>query len=177
VISWHRMDRLCLLVATWALPLLGTRQADDLCAVLKGKQSPAQLIAVRAVLHPTMHGAYLAQHGCESSLLLVLAEEIPGYSGLVKTVKDDAFKRFLEARYDYRPDAPQFEATFRGVIEAAPSGSRFGYYRNHRLRFVLRSVNLEAESKKEMVVISDPPMTGKRPNVFRRVWNCLTKRS
>src|SRR5207244_1675563 len=72
VISWHRMDRLCLLLATWALPLLGTGQADHLCAVLKGKQSPAQLIAVRAVLHPTMHGTYLAQHGCESSLLLVL---------------------------------------------------------------------------------------------------------
>jgi hypothetical protein len=146
-----------------------------LCALLKEQQRPTQIITLRAVVRPTMHGTYLSQNGCESSLLLVLPDEVPGYRGPVKTITDDGLKRFLDARYDYRPDAPPFEATFRGAIETAPKGSGFGYYHNHRFRFVLRSVITEPESERKVVVISDPPMTGRRPNLLRRVWNRLVK--
>lgn len=167
------MKWLWLMCTMWTFPLCATEQVHDFCALLKGEHSPAQTIAVRAVLHPTMHGTYLSQDGCDASLLLVLPEEIPRYNGPVRTVKDQDFNRFLDARYDHRPDAPKFEATFCGVIETASGQSGFGYYRNHRLRFVLRSVAVEP---KEAVVISDPPMTGKRPNFLRRFWKALTNR-
>jgi hypothetical protein len=120
-----------------------------------------------------MHGTYLSDDHCATSLPVVLPEEIPGYRGPVKTVRDAAFDQFLTARYDHRPDAPTFQATFRGIIETAKNGSGFGYYRNHPQRLVLQSVDLE---NREIVVISDPPMTGNRPNALRRLWNRLTRR-
>jgi len=156
--------------AMWALPLVAAAEAHDLCAVLNGEHNPAQTIEVRAVLHPTMHGIYLSTGSCEGSLLLVLPEEIPGYNGPVRTVKDRDFDRFLDARYDHRPDAPKFEATFTGVVETASGRNGFGYYRNRPIRLVLRSVIIEP---KETVIISDPPMTGKRPNMCRRIWKAL----
>jgi len=166
------MNRLGFAWMIWALPLFAAGPADDLCAVLNGEHSSVQTTEVRAVLHSTMHGTYLSQDQCDRSLLLLLPEEIPGYNGPVRTVKDQDFERFLDARADHRPDAPKFEATFRGVIETATGRSGFGYYRNQRLRFVLRSVMIEPMKE---AVISDPPMSGKRPNVFRRVWNAFTK--
>ena len=120
-----------------------------------------------------MHGTYLTDHDCVSSMLLVLPEEIPGYHGPVKTIKDGAFDRFLSARYDYRPEAPAFEATFRSVVETARDGSGLGYYRHARERLVLLSVDLE---NRETVVISDPPMTGSRPRAVQRLWNWLSRR-
>jgi hypothetical protein len=151
------MTRFSVALLMLALPVLGASRAQGLCAVLTAKLSPAETVAIRAVLHATIHGTYLSDDHCATSLLVVLPEEIPGYQGPVKTVKDGAFDRFLTARYDHRPDASTFEATFRGIIETAKNGSGFGYYMNHRQRLVLQSVDLE---NRETVVISDPPMTG-----------------
>jgi hypothetical protein len=167
------MTRFSVALLMLALPVLAASGAHCLCVVLNAKHSPAETVAIRAVLHATTHGTYISDDDCPSSLLLVLPEEIPGYRGPVKEVKDSAFNRFLTARYDYRPDAPTFEATFRGIIETAKNGSGFGYYRNHRQRLVLQSVDLE---NRETVVISDPPMTGTRPNALRRLWSRLTRR-
>jgi hypothetical protein len=167
------MMRLSTALVMLALPVLGTRGVNGLCALLNAKHSLGETVAIRAVLHATIHGTYLTDHDCASSLLLVLPDEIPGYRGPVKTVKDGAFNQLLTARYDYRPDAPAFEATFRGIIETANNGSGFGYYRNHRQRLVLLSVDLE---NRETVVISDPPMIGSRPHAMRRLWNWLSRR-
>jgi hypothetical protein len=168
------MNRVGLVWMIWAFPLLAAAQADNLCAVLNREYGRVQTIEIRAVLKSAMHGTYLSQDGCDRSLLLVLPEEIPGYKGPVKTVKDQDFSRFLDARNDHRPDAPKFEATFCGNIETASGRGEFGYYRNKRLRLVLRSVAIEPG---EQVVISDPPMIGKRPTILRRIWNVLTKAS
>jgi hypothetical protein len=167
------MTRFSAALLVFALPGLGTGAANDLCAALMAKYGPGEAVAIRAVLQATMHGTYLADHDCVTSLLVVLPEEIPGYRGPVRTVKDDAFSRFLTARYDYRPDAPPFEATFLGIIESAKNGSGFGYYRNQRQRLVLLSVDLESRKR---VVIEDPPVTGGRPNALRRLRNWLSRR-
>ena len=157
------------------LAVLASRHAREngLCAALKATHDPGETVAIRALLQATMHGTYLTDNDCVTSLLVVLPEEIPGYHGPVRTVKDDAFRRFLTARYDYRPDAPPFEATFLGIIETAKNSSGFGYSRNQQQRLVLSSVDLE---NRERVVIADPPVSGVRPNPLRRIRNWLSRR-
>jgi hypothetical protein len=90
-----------------------------------------------------MHGTFLSHPGCEGSLLLVLPEEISKYRGAIRTVKDAAFDSFAAARFEFRPDAAPFEATFSGQVETAKRGRGFGYYRNLRTRLVLGSVQLD----------------------------------
>jgi hypothetical protein len=105
-------------------------RAEDLCGVLAHPQDFAgKSLTIRASVKPTMHGTYLNQPGCTDSLLIVLPEEIPSYLGSVLTVKDAYFEDFQKARFDFRPDALVFSATFSGQLEYARRG-KFGYYRN-----------------------------------------------
>ncbi len=64
----------------------------------------------------------------------------------MRPVKDARFEAFLNARSDQRPDAPIFDAIFSGQLEYFKR-SKFGYYRNHRVRFVLRAVEAEASGR------------------------------
>jgi len=86
-----------------------------------------------------MHGTYLKQPGCAGSILVVLPTEIAHYRGSVRPVKDAQLEAFLDARSDHRPDAPAFDAAFSGQLESSKR-AKFGYYRNHRTRFVLQAV-------------------------------------
>jgi hypothetical protein len=122
-------------------------QAEDLCRVLaRPKDFAGKSLTIRAAVRPTMHGTYLHQPGCADSILAVLPEEIPGYRGSVRLVKDSEFDKFLDARFDHRPGAPSFEAVFLGQLEYSPR-VRFGYYKNHRTRFVLQAVRSAATSE------------------------------
>ena len=137
------------LVVTLALYVAGLAlgsHAEDLCKVLDRPQDFAgRMLSIRASVKPTMHGTYLKQPQCPNSILLLLPEEIPNYRGPVRPVKDARFEAFLDARFDHRPDAPTFEATFSGQLEYSKRG-KFGYYGNHRARFVLRAVEPEASN-------------------------------
>jgi len=86
-----------------------------------------------------MHGTYLKQRECAESILVVLPEQIAGYRGSVRVVKDAEFEAFLNAQSDHRPDAPQFDAVFTGQLEYSKR-AKFGYYKNYRVRFVLQTV-------------------------------------
>jgi len=116
-------------------------RAEDLCRILARPQEfTGKVLTIRATVKPTMHGTYLKQSGCADSILVVLPEEIPNYRGSVRTLQDAQFNDFVKARFDFRPNAPVFEAAFSGQLEYAKRGVKFGYYRNHRARFVLRAV-------------------------------------
>jgi hypothetical protein len=120
---------------------------EDLCEVLaRPKDFARKLITVRASVTPTMHGTYLWQSGCADSILVVLPEEIPHYDGSVRLVKDADFDAFLQARSDHRSDAPRFDATFSGQLEYS-GRAKFGYYKNHRTRLILKSVQAAATAK------------------------------
>jgi len=64
-----------------------------------------------------MHETYLGQPGCAASILVALPEEIPHYGDSVQLVKDAGLDAFLQERFNYRPDASRFDATFSGPIE------------------------------------------------------------
>jgi hypothetical protein len=137
------MIRLAAILALSISALAFEVRAEDLCKVLAHPQDFAgKSLTIRASVKPTMHGTYLNQSGCTDSLLIVLPEEIPNYRGSVLTVKDTHFDDFQKARFDHRPDALVFSATFSGQLEYAKRG-KFGYYRNHRARLVLRAVEAE----------------------------------
>jgi hypothetical protein len=80
-----------------------------------------------ASVKPTMHGTYLWQSGCADSILVVLPEEIPHYDGSERLVKDAGLDAFLQARFNYHPDAPGFDATFFGQLEYSAK-AKFGLW-------------------------------------------------
>lgn len=137
----------------------GAQDGDGTCSAIAGEiQTSGMYIELVASLRPGRDGTYLVKPGgCSKSLLVVLPDEIPNYAGSAKLVRDDVFHRFLDARSDFREDAPSFGATFSGVLECAPEGKGFGTYRNEPCRLVLSSVGHGPERR--IVVIQDPPMT------------------
>jgi hypothetical protein len=136
-----------MLLAISALGSIGLAfggEPQDLCRVLANPQNFAgKLITFRASVIATMHGTYLKQPGCSDSVFMALPQEIPNYHGSVRPVTDAPFNAFLKARSDFQPDAPTFEATFSGQLEYSRR-PRFGYYKRHRTRFVLQSVDAVA---------------------------------
>lgn len=141
------MGKLIVILAISSTELALESHAEDLCRVLARPQNFAgKMLTIRAFVKPTMHGTYLKQPGCSDSLFLVLPEEIPKYRGAVRTVKDARFDGFLKARFDSRPDAPTFEATFSGQLDYSKR-AQFGYYKSHRTRFVVTGVGAETSNE------------------------------
>lgn len=113
----------------------------NICDALRSPTKVSgKLVTVDGFIVSLMHGTFLKQTGCDSSILLVLPSEIPHYKGGISLIKDAESERFLDARANHLPDAPIFHAQFTGQLEYAGRGKGFGYDKNLPLRLILKSV-------------------------------------
>lgn len=137
--AWMRL--LMLLYGVLPFVLSAEPEPIGLCRLVnESSRFAGKVVEVQGYIRPLMHGTYLSEDGCDQSILVVLPSEIPHYKGAVKVRKDAEMKAFEMARSNYLPDAPRYAAVFVGELEYGKRGKRFGYYKNLRVRLVLRSV-------------------------------------